>query len=150
MSSDHSMRMSWPALDASVRVELLFDQAPTICKEMWGSLPFSSIQGHALITGDMMFATVPVTCLVRENVTLFTKMPLGGCFFGRNSQNLGVIYGPTTEPEGHSIWGQVVEEDIGTLKRVGNAVWDNLLLPWSRDPNGVRTRRHLVVEYAEL
>jgi hypothetical protein len=146
----HMMRMRWPGLDAEVTVRLLDDLAPTLSKDMWEALPFSSIQGHALITGDMMFATVPVTSLVRENVTLFTSMPVGGCFFGRNSQNLGVVYGPLSEPEGHSIWGQVIEEDFGTLKRVGDAVWDNLMLPWSRDPDGVRTRRHLLVEYSAL
>ena len=145
-----SLGMRWPSLEAEVVVDLLEDKAPAICEAMWASLPFKSIQGHALITGDMLFATTPVTCLARENVQLFTQMLVGACFFGNSSQNFGVIYGEVTEPEGHSIWGQVRPEHIPILQRVGNATWDNLMLPWSPNGNSPRTKQHIVVEYRPL
>jgi hypothetical protein len=139
--------MQWPSLSAEVRIDLLEDRAPVLCEDIWNSLPFETIQSHALITGEMMFATSPVTTLVRENVTLFTDMGVGAAFFGSSSQNFGLIYGGVNEPEGHPVWGRVRQEDVPELQRVGLAAWTNLVRPYGDgdDNPGVLTKRAIRV-----
>jgi hypothetical protein len=123
------LQIRWPALDAQVRVRPLVEEAPELSRALLGALPFTSVQGHALITGPMLFTPTRVSVPVRENVALFTEMPLGACWYGSASQNLGIVYGPLTEPEGFSVWGQVHEDDLPTLQKVGRAVWSNLMRP---------------------
>jgi|SRR5579884_386514 hypothetical protein len=124
------IRMTWPSLDASASIQLLDDRAPTICNLLWDALPWESVQGHALISGFMMFATSPVFTLARENVRLFTQMGPGDCAYGPGSQNVVVAYGPLTEPEGISVWGHVPREHWPTLRRVGQRAWQNLMAPY--------------------
>src|SRR3954468_22709701 len=96
-----SIQMIWPTLGAHVSVELQWEKAPHPCQLLTAELPFVSTQEHALITGAMLFATTRVSALVRENVTTFTDMAAGACYFACGSQNVGIVYGPVTEPEGH-------------------------------------------------
>jgi hypothetical protein len=128
------LRMTWPTLDARVEVVMTWDQAPTLCRLLWERLPFVSVQEHALITGCMLFATTRISTIVRENTTTFVDMARGACYFANGSQNIGLVYGPVTEPEGQSVWGQIPEEHWSTLERVGNAIWANTLAP-NADPN---------------
>jgi hypothetical protein len=145
-SSERVMLLRWPELDAEVHVDLLDHLAPTVCDAMWEALPFQSIQGHALITGHMMFTTTPVTTLARENVTMYTEMGVGGCYFGNASQNLGIIYGPVTEPEGQGVWGHVWESDHDVLKRVGARNWDNLVAPFGDLQRNPHAKHPILVE----
>jgi len=121
------MRMIWPDLDSSVDVEMHWDLAPTLCGLLWDQMPFRSVQEHALITGCMLFATTRISTLVRENSKTFLDMARGACYFATGSQNIGLVYGDVTEPEAHSVWGQVAEADWATLERVGQAIWANTL-----------------------
>jgi hypothetical protein len=122
-----AMRMIWPTFDAAVDVDMHWDVAPNLCRLIWKELPFRSVQEHALITGCMLFASTRISTLVRENSTTFIDMVRGACYFATGSQNLGLVYGDVTEPEGQSVWGQVVKADWLTLERVGEAVWMNTL-----------------------
>jgi len=142
------LTMSWPSLEASVRIRLLTEEAPTISNAVWDALPFDTVQGHALITGQMMFATSPVLLLVRENVHIFTEMGIGACFYATASQNIGLIYGDVTEPEGHSIWGQIDEQDWPTLRSVGRRVWQNLLARFG-DPRLDPLAKRTIVVHVE-
>lgn len=130
MASARMLTMTWPSLDAKVKVRLLEDKASRICTLVWDALPWESVQGHALITGFLMFATSPIFTLVGENVQIFTKVGPGACSYSLGSQNVQVTYGPLTEPQGTSVWGQVPEEDWPTLQRVGQRAWENLLAPY--------------------
>lgn len=135
------VRMIWPTLDASVTADLDWDAAPQLCALLVGRMPFESTQEHALITGGMLFATTRVSTLVRENVRTFTNMAVGACYFACGSQNVGLVYGPVTEPEGHSVWGRIAPEHHATLARVGHELWRNTIAPFgdpARDPAAKR------------
>ncbi|SDR63453.1 hypothetical protein SAMN05519103_08630 [Rhizobiales bacterium GAS113] len=119
--------MIWPTLDARADVDMLWRDAPTLCGLLWDALPFQSVQEHALITGCMLFASTRISTLVRENTTTFIDMAPGACYFATGSQNVGLVYGHVTEPEGQSVWGRVREADWPTLDRVGRAVWANTM-----------------------
>jgi len=141
------MTMAWPALEAKVRVQLLEEKAPTICNFLWDALPYESVQAHALISGFMVFATSPVFTLARENVQLFTELAVGACAYGPGSQNVVVAYGPLTEPEGISVWGQVLEEDWPTLRRVGRRAWENLVAPYGNLSLNPAAKQIILVQY---
>lgn len=130
ISRPQYIQMIWPTLGAHVSVELQWEKAPQLCELLTAELPFVSTQEHALITGAMLFATTRISTLVRENVTTFTDMAAGACYFACGSQNVGLVYGPVTEPEGHSVWGIVPASDHSTLERVGHAAWRNTLAPF--------------------
>jgi hypothetical protein len=141
------MTMAWPCLDVSVRVLLLDDKAPKICESLWGALPYKSVQAHALITGYMMFATAPVFTVTRENISLMSDQRPGDCFYGAGSQNVVVVYGPLTEPEGACRFGQVVKEDIPLLGSVGRRVWENMIAPYGDLTLNPAAKQIIQVEY---
>lgn len=144
------LKVTWPEFETSIRIELLEDKAPGVCRDIWDALPFSTIQGHALVTGEMLFATTPVTSRARENVTLYTELGIGGCYLGNSSQNIGIVYGNVTEPEGQTKWGQVVEEDITALRKVGVANWRNLVAPFGDLALNPDAKHPILVEFARF
>lgn len=150
MASPRFMKMTWPTLETDVRVRFLDDQAPTICNLLWNALPYESVQGHALISGCMIFATSPIFTLARENVRQFVDMGIGACAYGAGSQNVVVAYGFLTEPEGISIWGQVPEEDWPTLRRVGRRAWENMIAPYGDLSLNPIAKQIILVHYEKV
>jgi hypothetical protein len=142
------MTMTWRSLNTSVRVLLLDDKAPRICESLWNALPYKSVQAHALITGHMMFATSPVFTVARENIVLMSDQKPGDCFYGAGSQNVVVVYGPLSEPEGACRFGQVVKEDIPLLGPVGRRIWDNMIAPFGDLTLNPAAKQIIEVEYA--
>lgn len=133
LSRPKRIKMVWPTLDAHAAVDLQWEKAPRLCGLLAAQLPFLSTQEHALITGGMLFSTTRISTLVRENVTAFTEMAVGACYFACGSQNVGLVYGPVTEPEAHSVWGIVPASDHAALACIGLAAWRNTLAPFG-DP----------------
>ncbi|CAH1664539.1 conserved hypothetical protein [Hyphomicrobiales bacterium] len=143
--SKKTLKMSWPAFDASIRIEVYDDKAPTVAGKIWDALPFKTIQSHALITGPMLLATAPVLTLARENLKLYTDVQPGECLYGAGSQNLIICYGGLTEPEGAGIWGKVYPEDLDTLVKVGHKAWANLIAPYGNDELNPLSKRNILV-----
>lgn len=140
-----TLLMSWPSFEASIRIELFDDKAPTVAGRIWDALPFRSIQSHALITGPMLLATAPVLTLARENLKLYTEVEPGECLYGAGSQNLIICYGALTEPEGAGVWGKVYAEDMATLGEVGRRAWANLVAPYGNEDLNPLAKRNILV-----
>lgn len=130
------LRISWPTLERAIEIELLWDKAPSICRLLVDLAPFKSVQQHGLVTGAMLYAPTTISIVRRQNVIPFNRMALGACFFAAASQNIGLIYGDVNEPEGQSIWGQVVPQSLADLQYVGWQVWQNTIAP-----NGIHPGR---------
>jgi hypothetical protein len=145
MSSARRLKMSWPSLNESIRIDLLADKAPSVCNLLWDCLPYKSIQSHALITGYMMLATSPVFTLARENLRLYTEAEPGDCLYGPGSQNVVLTYGPLTEPEGAGVWGKVLDKDLDALARVGRRAWENLVAPYGNVALNPTAKQSLLV-----
>jgi hypothetical protein len=139
------IRARWDAFDEEVVIHLLQAEAPRICALIGDCLPMASLQMHGLTAGDMLMSQAPMRFVGHENTETLSRMAIGDCFFGAVS-HMGIIYGPVVEPEMHSRWGCVDEADLGTLARVGKAVWENLMRPWSPRA-GTFTRRPVFVEF---
>lgn len=142
------IQVRWPVFDEGVVIHMLSPHAPHICTLLSRHLPFVCLQMHGLTAGNMLMSQAPIRTFKNENTQTLSKMAVGDCFFGGVS-HLGMVYGVVTEPEVHSVWGRVDETDRATLARVGDAVWENLMRPWSQRI-GDFTRQRVFVEFSAM
>ena len=52
----HSVRFRWPQLGVTVQVGLLDDHNPELTHALWRQLPLLSIQSHAMVAGQQIYA----------------------------------------------------------------------------------------------
>jgi hypothetical protein len=142
------IRARWGVFDEEVIIHLLESQAPDICGLLCRELPFVSLQTHGLTAGNILISQAPIRYLGNENGELLSHMAVGDCFFG-GASHVGMVYGRVAEPEVHSLWGRVEESDRATLIKVGNAIWENLMRPWSQGM-GEGKRQHAFVEFSPI
>lgn len=140
--------MRWPSLGKQVVFEKIGHNQEQF--DWWVSqLPLKSVQGHVLVAGWGMTAwsvplKKPTTWEPRTEVTeviRFQKdgrlnmfMPMGGV------TTILAKYGEFTETLGLASFGQVREEDIDTLREVGEAVWRAV----------IKTKEIIIVEYISM
>src|SRR5262245_31165135 len=120
------IQMSWHPLD--IRVDLVLDESRNAAQAnaLWESLPYRSLQGHALVAGQHLYHVAPVHDFLHINpqYTLDRRLAPDGTLFSSKLQHLGIKYGPLTEPIVASPIGRVVPEHEARLKAAGRAVWD--------------------------
>jgi len=120
--------MQWPELGHEVRVKLLDEINPELCKMLREQLPLTSIQSHAVVCGEQMyfpFVAPPVP--VGAHFEDMASQPIGRMNIEPKFHYLSVNYGPNHEAVPALAVAQVLEEDLETLKAVGMLVWNNLL-----------------------
>lgn len=126
---EYMFEMEWPSLKAKVDVELLMDKNPDICKVFWDSMPFETIQLHAVVTGEDMYAYAPVNEVEFHKKgnypVVISEAPVGSVTYSVLGL-VAVYYGPCTENLKTQKIGQVNEKHLGILKSVGKAVWDSM------------------------
>ncbi|WP_408011099.1 hypothetical protein ACJROX_12630 [Pseudalkalibacillus sp. A8] len=122
------IKIEWPDLDMEVRVKLLMDVNPILCKEIKETLPFKSIQSHAVVAGKQMYFPYRFISENKEyNFERMDKQPVGRINIELDFQYFSINYGLMTEPIPALPIAQVIDEDIQTLIQVGEKVWHNLL-----------------------
>lgn len=57
------LKMKWPKLDVTVTVSM-HDMNPALVDLLWDTLPYRSLQTHALVTGDHLYHLVPAEPLI--------------------------------------------------------------------------------------
>lgn len=57
------LKMKWPKLDVTVTVRM-HDMNPALVDLLWDTLPYRSLQTHALVTGDHLYHLVPAEPLI--------------------------------------------------------------------------------------
>ena len=96
-------------------------------------LPYESIQGHAVVSGDLLYTKniyVPSSNYIYDKLKmeLLTEAPVGRVFINVSRGKVGTIMikytESITEDMPYPIIGQIVSEDLNTIKDVGDAVWD--------------------------
>lgn len=122
------IKMKWPKLNKEVKVQLLKDINPEVCDVFMTQLPVKSIQSHAAVCGKQMYCPYEFTDFP-ENMFFedMSKQPIGRVNLEINFQYLSVNYGIVNEAVPALAIGQVIEEDINTIKEVGFQMWNNLL-----------------------
>ncbi|MFE1410606.1 hypothetical protein ACFW6F_07335 [Streptomyces sp. NPDC058746] len=124
--SARNIEIVWPDLGITVTAEL-DGRNPELADALWDSLPYQSLQGHALVAGRHLYHHVPIPSLLHlhpsERIPDRRDAP-DGTVFCSGLQHLGIKYGTLTEPMPAAPVGRIRDEDITALKEAGDAVWD--------------------------
>ncbi|WP_329384291.1 hypothetical protein OG625_23010 [Streptomyces sp. NBC_01351] len=125
LSARH-IEISWPDLGITVTAEL-DDRNPELADALWESLPYRSLQGHALVAGQHLYHHVPIPSLLHLHAThkiADRRDAPDGTVFCSGLQHLGIKYGELSEPMPASPVGRIRQEDMPALLEAGAAVWD--------------------------
>jgi hypothetical protein len=119
------VEITWPDLGITVTADL--DGRNTeLADALWESLPYRSLQGHALVAGQHLYHVAPIPSLIhlRASTKIADRRDApDGTVFCSALQHLGIKYGTLTEPMPASPVGRVRPEDIAALRQAGQAVW---------------------------
>lgn len=128
--------MSWPQLDEKVRIKKI-DKNQDIFDWFVKNLPARGLQTVTVVAGLSLFMlNLPmdkVACeWVQETSPLedIVEMPVGRFTFFMttgNVANLSCKFSEVTEDMKYVTWADVYEDDIATLKKVGEFIWNNTL-----------------------
>lgn len=121
------IKMEWDLLKISVRAELLTEFNPIAVERLKATLPYTSIQSHAVVAGGQMYCPYKLVLSPDEcNTENMAEQPIGRGNIELDFQYLSVNYGVVTEGVPAVAVLQVVEEDIPKLQWIGEQVLDNL------------------------
>ncbi|MEM3467030.1 MAG: hypothetical protein QW566_11215 [Candidatus Jordarchaeales archaeon] len=125
--------IEWPELNAKVKAELLDNKNTELCDVLWEKMPYGGLQEHCLVTGELMYVWVPIVTTVDTPYTeRYSEMKPGRITYSiMTGQKYCIVYGPCTETLAAPVVGQVLENDIKTLKEVGKTVAVNSL--WKKE-----------------
>src|SRR5262245_48238665 len=93
------IEIEWVPLGLKVTAALVEDQNPNLCKLLWNSLPYATIQTHALVSGEHLYHVAPIPELVTTPAMYKedrTQSPEGTVFLSQ-LQHLAIKYGHITE-----------------------------------------------------
>ncbi|MFF1561224.1 hypothetical protein [Streptomyces sp. NPDC058279] len=136
-----NVEIAWPDLGITVTAEL-DDRNPALADALWESLPYQSLQGHALVAGSHLYHMAPIHSLLYTHAS--HRIPdrrdaPDGTVFCSALQHLGIKYGTLSEPMPASPVGQVRPADMPALREAGQAVWDAVYS--TKKPITVEVRR---------
>ncbi|MEV7194569.1 hypothetical protein AB0N81_22565 [Streptomyces sp. NPDC093510] len=126
--SGRHLEIAWPDLGITVTAELDGRNAE-LADVLWDSLPYQSLQGHALVAGEHLYHAAPIPSLL--HVSPSVRIPdrrdaPNGTVFCSALQHLGIKYGTLTEPMPAAPVGQIRQEDIPALLEAGREIWDSV------------------------
>ncbi|MCD2462685.1 hypothetical protein MBT42_03835 [Streptomyces sp. MBT42] len=126
--SGRQIEIAWPDLGITVTAEL--DGRNTeLADALWESLPYQSLQGHALVAGEHLYHAAPIPSLLHlgpDTRIADRREAPNGTVFCSGLQHLGIKYGTLTEPMPANPVGRIREEDIPALLEAGKAIWDSV------------------------
>lgn len=117
--------LTWSPFGLNATAVLAESADPELCGDLLRAMPFRVLQDHAVVTGESIYAWVPIVsfALVRTYERI-CDAPVGRLRFSQVTGNKLVIqYGETTETLLVPVLGHVVEEHLDVIKEVGRLVW---------------------------
>ncbi|PHH66791.1 hypothetical protein CDD81_5923 [Ophiocordyceps australis] len=121
------VKVKWLQLNVTITLQLNVEVNPRLINVLFESLPYRSLQNHALVSGDHLYHLVPSERLiytVADYVVPDRTTEPEGTVFLSGLQHLGINYGPLTENLPAAPCGSVIPEDMEKLRNVGNCVWE--------------------------
>lgn len=136
-----AIEIQWPKLGILVEAEPL-DYNVEFFGKFRGSLPFKTIQLHAMVTGEDMYSYCPVSPveymhLVERRIPIMDVPP--GLVTWSGLGLVAIVYGPCTEPLTTQPIARIPDEFLSDLKSAGRSAWDSIYF----------TKEKLVVEFRE-
>ena len=137
--SKQLMEISWPKLGITVEAEPV-EYNKKLSEEFWKSLPFETIQLHAMVTGEDMYSYCPISPveymhLVEKRIPI-NEVPPGHVTWSGLGL-VAVVYGLCTEPLPTQPIARIPEPFHEDLRRAGRAAWDSIFI----------TKEKLMVEF---
>ncbi|VEF46781.1 Uncharacterised protein [Bacillus freudenreichii] len=121
------IEIHWPGFNQTVKAKLLSELNEELCTKFLNTLPFKSIQSHAVVAGKQMYFPYRLYGNSKLYSEDMDKQPIGRINIELNFQYLAINYGPMTEPVPAVPIAQIDSSDIEKLKQIGEKVWHNLL-----------------------
>lgn len=119
------IKLGWYPCGLTVRARLAENLNPRLCSEFTSALPFRVLQGHAVVTGESMYAWLPFVSVapVKTN-EMISRAPAGRLRLSQaTGSKLVIQYGRTTENLVSPVLGLVLPRDQKQLSQVGRQVW---------------------------
>jgi hypothetical protein len=133
--------VEWPGLGVKLEAgPLPFNRKLFDC--FWRSLPFRTIQLHAMVSGEDMYSYCPVSPvehigLVERQVPIHELPP--GSITWSTLGLVAIVYGPCTESLRTQPIAAIPKRFHEDLKRAGRAAWDSIFT----------TKEKLIVEFGK-
>lgn len=122
----HSMlEFCAPDADMRFRVRLLTEQNPDVVAQVMKQLPLESMLGHVVISGEAIWLPTRIVHLGKSNMV---KRSPGAVYLYAPGQTICLTYGRITESALVNKFGEVLEEDLAILTRLGAHVWDQTVV----------------------
>lgn len=98
-----------------------------LCDEIWSCLPFSSVQEHGMVSGELIYSWIPLVSEAEvEYRLMYTESPVGCVTYSQGTGNKIIIkYGPCNEDLYAPVLGYVREESLKELAEAGKTIWFN-------------------------
>jgi hypothetical protein len=122
------IELEFVELNKKVVADILPEKNPELCDLLWDHLPYTTIQTHALVSGDHLYHIAPIVELVTTKAAYKedrTKSPDGTIFLSQ-LQHMAIKYGTLSEYLPAAPVARVIPEHIATLKEVGEGCWDGI------------------------
>jgi hypothetical protein len=138
--------IDWPELKTSVTATLLEDLNPSLAKVLWNNLPIETIQSWAAVSGDAIYACHDIVAPVMpESMETYEQdkknwgnMPADKFRGLVQFSTMGAIWGfaiiwgdEFTEPVPSAPSAKIRDEDLETLRKIGEKVTDDALF-WNK------------------
>jgi len=122
MSSKDTLEFHVPELALTFRAKLLVDENPDVVQQVLAQLPLHSVLGHVVISGEAIWMPTRIVHLGRSNMV--PRAP-GAVYLYAPGQSICLTYGRITESAQVNKFGEVFEEDLPALQRLGAYVWEH-------------------------
>ncbi len=109
-----------PDVGLAFRARLLLDENPDVIAQVLAQLPLRSVLGHVVVSGEGIWLPTRIVHLGRNNMVQRTP---GSVYLYAPGQSICLTYGEITETATVNKFGQVLDDDLPTLRRLGEHVW---------------------------
>lgn len=119
------LEIEWSTLGISVRADL-DTRNPELADAVWDALPYRSLQGHALVSGQYLYHVAPICDLLHVTAPCVAdrRFEPDGMLYCTRLQHVGIKYGPVTEPLPMLPLARIKMEDFDALRAAGREIWD--------------------------
>ena len=109
-----------PDAGLKFRARLLLDENPDVIAQVLAQLPLRSVLGHVVVSGEGIWLPTRIVHLGRNNMIQRTP---GSVYLYAPGQTICLTYGEITESATVNKFGQVLDDDLPTLRRLGEHVY---------------------------
>ncbi|MFI5013609.1 MAG: hypothetical protein ACHQAY_14810 [Hyphomicrobiales bacterium] len=138
MSSADLLEFSALGLDLRFTAELLSSENPDVIAQVMKQLPMESVLGHVVISGEAIWLPTRIVHLGRSHMVPRTP---GAVYLYAPGQTICLTYGSITESAKVNKFGQVLDADLPTLRRLGERVWEETVAQARKNIVRISVRR---------